>query len=130
MYKERLIFNRVVADRKYGLLFFSVALTYHGYVWLPVEECDNGFVNYPLILLAGFAFVGFDDEEVVRNLIRLHYLNIDGKQVEVKAMEPPISQRVGYASFPGGPLPQANGRAVRGGRSNHFTQVQPNDSCE
>ncbi|KAA3671992.1 RNA-binding protein Musashi [Paragonimus westermani] len=76
----------------------------------------------------GFAFVGFDDEEVVRNLIRLHYLNIDGKQVEVKAMEPPISQRVGYPSFPGGPLPQANGRAVRGGRNNHFTQVQPNDS--
>ncbi|TGZ66592.1 hypothetical protein CRM22_005235 [Opisthorchis felineus] len=77
----------------------------------------------------GFAFVGFDDEEVVKNLIRMHFLNLDGKQVEVKAMEPPISQRPNYPVSPGGPIHlQANGRAVRGGRTNHFAQIPSNDS--
>ncbi|GAA50048.1 RNA-binding protein Musashi, partial [Clonorchis sinensis] len=77
----------------------------------------------------GFAFVGFDDEEVVKNLIRMHFLNLDGKQVEVKAMEPPISQRPNYPISPGGQIHlQANGRAVRGGRTNHFAQIPSNDS--
>ncbi|VDN15433.1 unnamed protein product, partial [Dibothriocephalus latus] len=30
----------------------------------------------------GFAFVGFDDEEVVKKLIKMHYANLNGKQME------------------------------------------------
>ncbi|KAA3680081.1 uncharacterized protein DEA37_0010408 [Paragonimus westermani] len=37
----------------------------------------------------GFAFVGFEDESVVRRLISLHYVTMNNKQVEIKAMEPP-----------------------------------------
>ncbi|CAH8470015.1 unnamed protein product [Dicrocoelium dendriticum] len=76
----------------------------------------------------GFAFVGFEDEEVVKNLIRMHYVNLDGKQVEVKAMEPPIGHRTGYPIAVGGSAPlQTNGRAVRGGRNHNFPQLQPSD---
>ncbi|THD26791.1 Heterogeneous nuclear ribonucleoprotein 27C [Fasciola hepatica] len=37
----------------------------------------------------GFAFVGFEDEAVVKRLIGLHYVTMNNKQVEIKAMEPP-----------------------------------------
>lgn len=37
----------------------------------------------------GFAFVGFEDEAVVKRLINLHYVTMNNKQVEIKAMEPP-----------------------------------------
>lgn len=37
----------------------------------------------------GFAFVGFADEGTVKRLINMHYVYIEGKQVEIKAMEPP-----------------------------------------
>ncbi|KAG5447912.1 hypothetical protein CSKR_112312 [Clonorchis sinensis] len=37
----------------------------------------------------GFAFVGFEDEAVVKRLISLHYVTMNNKQVEIKAMEPP-----------------------------------------
>lgn len=37
----------------------------------------------------GFAFVGFEDESVVKRLIGLHYVMMSNKQVEIKAMEPP-----------------------------------------
>lgn len=37
----------------------------------------------------GFAFVGFDDESVVNRLINMHYITMNNKQVEIKAMEPP-----------------------------------------
>ncbi|KAL3313253.1 hypothetical protein Ciccas_008145 [Cichlidogyrus casuarinus] len=37
----------------------------------------------------GFAFVGFESESTVFNLIRLHYVQINGKIVEIKALEPP-----------------------------------------
>ncbi|CAH8614950.1 unnamed protein product [Heterobilharzia americana] len=36
----------------------------------------------------GFAFVEFDNENVVKQLINLHYVNMNNKQVEIKAMEP------------------------------------------
>lgn len=76
----------------------------------------------------GFAFVGFDDEEVVKNLIRMHYVNLNGKQVEVKAMEPPNMQR-GSGLIPGGPMPfgQSNGRAVRGGGRMTFNHLPASD---
>nr|CAH8864192.1 unnamed protein product [Trichobilharzia regenti] len=41
----------------------------------------------------GFAFISFDDENVVKRLINLHYVNINNKQVEIKAMEPPNFNR-------------------------------------
>ncbi|CAH8864667.1 unnamed protein product [Trichobilharzia szidati] len=41
----------------------------------------------------GFAFISFDDENVVKQLINLHYVNINNKQVEIKAMEPPNFNR-------------------------------------
>uniref|UniRef100_A0A0X3PGX7 DAZ-associated protein 1 n=1 Tax=Schistocephalus solidus TaxID=70667 RepID=A0A0X3PGX7_SCHSO len=37
----------------------------------------------------GFAFIGFDDENVVNRLINMHYTTMNNKQVEIKAMEPP-----------------------------------------
>ncbi|KAF7261011.1 hypothetical protein EG68_01534 [Paragonimus skrjabini miyazakii] len=37
----------------------------------------------------GFAFVGFEDESVVKRLISIHYVTMNNKQVEIKAMEPP-----------------------------------------
>lgn len=37
----------------------------------------------------GFAFVGFEDETVVKRLINIHYVTMNNKQVEIKAMEPP-----------------------------------------
>lgn len=37
----------------------------------------------------GFAFVGFDDESVVKELIVRHFVTMNGKHVEIKAMEPP-----------------------------------------
>uniref|UniRef100_A0A5K3F725 RRM domain-containing protein n=2 Tax=Mesocestoides corti TaxID=53468 RepID=A0A5K3F725_MESCO len=67
----------------------------------------------------GFAFVGFDDEEVVKKLIKMHYINLNGKQVEIKPMEPPNPQKTtGYMS-PSVLNVHNNGRPVRGsGRIN------------
>ncbi|KAL5962574.1 DAZ-associated protein 1 [Taenia solium] len=51
----------------------------------------------------GFAFVGFDDEEVVKRLIKMHFVNLHGKQVEIKPMEPPNTQKnFGYVPPDGG----------------------------
>ncbi|BHF86015.1 DAZ-associated protein 1 [Sparganum proliferum] len=65
----------------------------------------------------GFAFVGFDDEEVVKKLIKMHYANLNGKQVEIKPMEPPNLQKPsGFMPLHGGLNPQhGTGRPVRGG---------------
>ncbi|VDM23824.1 unnamed protein product [Hydatigera taeniaeformis] len=61
----------------------------------------------------GFAFVGFDDEEVVKRLIKMHFVNLHGKQVEIKPMEPPNTQKTfGYMSP--GMLNAPNGRSGRG----------------
>ncbi|PAA52794.1 hypothetical protein BOX15_Mlig020819g1, partial [Macrostomum lignano] len=60
----------------------------------------------------GFAFVGFEDETTVKRLIQTHYVQLNGKQVEIKAMEPPnYSRRVqGPPGVGGGPVPTAPGR--------------------
>ncbi|CAH8648653.1 unnamed protein product [Heterobilharzia americana] len=77
----------------------------------------------------GFAFVGFDDEEVVRNLIRLHYLNLNGKQVEIKAMKPPNAQKAEYQTSPNAITSvQGSGRPVRGGQKKQYGPPQSNGS--
>nr|CAX74024.1 Heterogeneous nuclear ribonucleoprotein 27C [Schistosoma japonicum] len=78
----------------------------------------------------GFAFVGFDDEEVVRNLIKLHYLNLNGKQVEIKAMKPPNTQKSDYQVASNAILSvQGNGRPVRGCQKKQYNTPQSNGSC-
>ncbi|CAH8628067.1 unnamed protein product [Schistosoma mattheei] len=78
----------------------------------------------------GFAFVGFDDEEVVRNLIKLHYLNLNGKQVEIKAMKPPNTQKSDYqVSSNSVPSAQGNGRPVRSVQKKQYVTSQSNGSC-
>ena len=37
----------------------------------------------------GFAFVGFDNEEAVQRLVEMQFIEMGGKSVEIKAMEPP-----------------------------------------
>ncbi|CAH8870583.1 unnamed protein product [Trichobilharzia szidati] len=77
----------------------------------------------------GFAFVGFEDEEVVKNLIRLHYLNLNGKQVEIKAMKPPNTQKPEYQTSPNVVTTvQGNGRPVRG-QKKQYGPPQSNGSC-
>ncbi|VDK41501.1 unnamed protein product [Taenia asiatica] len=61
----------------------------------------------------GFAFVGFDDEEVVKRLIKMHFVNLHGKQVEIKPMEPPNTQK-NFGYVPPGMLNSPNGRPGRG----------------
>lgn len=61
----------------------------------------------------GFAFVGFDDEEVVKRLIKMHFVNLHGKQVEIKPMEPPNTQK-NFGYMPPGMLNSPNGRPGRG----------------
>ncbi|VUZ46358.1 unnamed protein product [Hymenolepis diminuta] len=72
----------------------------------------------------GFAFVGFDDEEVVKRLIKIHFVNLHGKQVEIKPMEPPNAQKNFTYNFNPGALNTPNGRpSVRGNqRFNSFHQ--------
>nr|CDS30348.1 rna binding protein musashi [Hymenolepis microstoma] len=72
----------------------------------------------------GFAFVGFDDEEVVKRLIKLHFVNLHGKQVEIKPMEPPNAQKNFNYNFNPGALNTPNCRPpVRGTqRFNSFHQ--------
>ncbi|KAH8866946.1 Heterogeneous nuclear ribonucleoprotein 27C isoform 1 [Schistosoma japonicum] len=78
----------------------------------------------------GFAFVGFEDEEVVRNLIKLHYLNLNGKQVEIKAMKPPNTQKSDYQVTSNAILSvQGNGRPVRGSQKKQYSTPQSNGSC-
>ncbi|VDL94727.1 unnamed protein product [Schistocephalus solidus] len=84
----------------------------------------------------GFAFVGFDDEEVVKKLIKMHYANLNGKQVEIKPMEPPNLQKPsGFMPLHGGLNPQhGTGRPMELGTSgrtqqNPGTGTLPVDQC-
>nr|CDS21965.1 rna binding protein musashi [Echinococcus granulosus] len=61
----------------------------------------------------GFAFVGFDDEEVVKKLIKMHFVNLHGKQVEIKPMEPPNTQKT-FGYVPPGMLNTPISRSGRG----------------
>nr|ANE21799.2 DAZ-associated protein 2 [Schmidtea mediterranea] len=64
----------------------------------------------------GFAFVAFDDEAVVKQLINDHILTIGNKQVEIKPMEPQANRNnndmannkrgMGMGSMQGGQWPQ------------------------
>ncbi|KAM7541690.1 hypothetical protein Aperf_G00000001498 [Anoplocephala perfoliata] len=72
----------------------------------------------------GFAFVGFDDEEVVKRLIKMHYVNLHGKQVEIKPMEPPNAQKNFNYTHPGA-LNAPNGRPIRG--NNRFNSFHQNN---
>ncbi|VDP76792.1 unnamed protein product [Echinostoma caproni] len=71
----------------------------------------------------GFAFVGFEDEAVVKRLIGLHYVTMNNKQVEIKAMEPPnFGRKIGSVPCvaPGTGL---NGNAVGESACAHTYEV-------
>ncbi|CAL8071284.1 unnamed protein product [Calicophoron daubneyi] len=69
----------------------------------------------------GFAFVGFEDEAVVKRLISLHYVTMNNKQVEIKAMEPPnFGRKIGPTTCVTNTAVLANGPPVDGGCGNPF----------